>query len=57
LKKESGSDKIFPVVIDLGNLETIRKAVKNELNGIKFDILLFNAGVMMTTGRQVTKDG
>lgn len=55
LKTQSGNSNIYPVVLELGDMASIRKAA-SDLSGVKFDILMLNAGINQGT-RNLTKDG
>ncbi|EJU01291.1 NADP-binding protein [Dacryopinax primogenitus] len=58
LKKETGNDKVHFMLMDLGDLESIKHAVEEfRQKGERLDQLYNNAGVMIPPVDQVTQQG
>ncbi|KAG8762477.1 hypothetical protein FRC15_008481, partial [Serendipita sp. 397] len=58
MKEETGKDSVELIPIDLSDLHSVRKAAKAFLSKeSKLDVLMNNAGVMLTPTKELTKDG
>ncbi|KAG8806202.1 hypothetical protein FRC17_005128, partial [Serendipita sp. 399] len=58
MKQETGKEAIELIPVDLSDLHSVRKAAETFLSKEKkLDVLMNNAGVMMTPSQDLTKDG
>ncbi|KAG9020491.1 hypothetical protein FS842_007251, partial [Serendipita sp. 407] len=58
MKQETGKDAVELIPIDLSDLHSVRKAAEMFLSKeSRLDVLMNNAGVMMTPTKDLTKDG
>ncbi|KAG8812849.1 hypothetical protein FRC17_001793 [Serendipita sp. 399] len=58
MKEETGKESVELIPIDLSDLHSVRKAAKIFLSKeSKLDVLMNNAGIMMTPTKELTKDG